>query len=259
MLNLVDVSKTYAGGTAALAPTTLRIEGGCFTVLLGPSGAGKSTLLRCLNLLEVPSSGSISSDALGQLNSPQQIRAHRRKTAMIFQQHQLLPRLSSLQNALLGRIGRHAMLRMLLPLPQVECVLALDALERVGLLEKAGTQVRHLSGGQQQRVGIARALVQQPDMILADEPVASLDPASAERVLGLLRDICRERRIAVVASLHQVELARRFADRIIGLEHGQVVFDTEPAALKDTQLSKLYAGTQRLPSPSHALATSLVA
>lgn len=251
MLNLRNLSKSYAADAVALAPTNLRIERGSFTVLLGQSGAGKSTLLRCMNLLETPSVGEVVSDTLGILDSPAKIRAHRRKTAMIFQQHQLLPRLTSLQNALLGRIGNHGMLRMLLPLPEAECQLALDALERVGLLEKAGTQVRHLSGGQQQRVGIARALVQQPDMILADEPVASLDPASADRVLGLLREICRERRIAVVASLHQVDLARRFTDRIVGLEHGHIVLDTVPATLDDAQLSRLYTTARAPATPTH--------
>lgn len=247
MLNLHKLSKSYSTNTVALATTSLRLERGSFTVLLGQSGAGKSTLLRCMNMLETPSEGQVISDSLGVLDTPAKIREHRRRTAMIFQQHQLLPRMTSLQNALLGRIGSHSMLRMLFPLPEEECKLALNALARVGLLEKADTQVRHLSGGQQQRVGIARALVQQPDMILADEPVASLDPASADRVLELLREICRERNIAVVASLHQVELARRFADRIVGLEHGHIVLDTDPASLDDTQLNRLYAASHNSP------------
>lgn len=258
MLSLHNLSKRYPNGVIALAPTSLSIEAGKFTVLLGPSGAGKSTLLRCLNLLETPSTGRVESTTIGPLDVPQRVRAHRRRTGMIFQQHQLLPRLSVLHNVLLGRIGYHSFWRMLLPLGAAEQALALDALDRVGLADKAGVQARHLSGGQQQRVGIARALVQEPDLILADEPVASLDPASAERVLQLLADICHERRIAVVASLHQVELARRHADRIIGLAHGRVLVDASPADLDSTSIERIYTGyaPSHITAAQHALAAA---
>ena len=151
---------------------------------------------------------------------------------MVFQHHQLIERHTALQNVLTGRLAYHSTWRSLFPLPRAELEYALRCLERVGLGEKALARVDQLSGGQQQRVGIARALAQQPSMILADEPVASLDPATSERVLTLLRDICREDGITAVMSLHQLEYARRFADRIIGLANARIVFDAEPAKLE---------------------------
>ena len=158
------------------------------------------------------------------------MRAHRRRTGMVFQQHQLIGRLSVLANVLTGRLGYHSGLRTLLPFSAAEKRLALAAIERVGLLDHALRRADQLSGGQQQRVGIARALAQQPAIVLADEPVASLDPATAERVLALLHRICREDGITAVVSLHQLEFARRFADRIVGLARGEVVFDGPPAS-----------------------------
>lgn len=254
MLSLHNVAKRYANGVQGLAPTSIVIERSRFTVLLGPSGAGKSTLLRCLNLLETPSTGSIAVEGIGVLDSSAKIRAHRRKTGMIFQQHQLIPRLSALHNVLIGRIGYHSLWRMLFPLATAEQDQALNALERVGLLDRANTPVRELSVGQQQRVGIARALVQKPDIILADEPVASLDPASADRILALLKEICVEQGIAVVTSLHQVDLARRFGDRIIGLAHGRIVLDAPPEQLSASDLDRLYTS----PAPKSEPATPIL-
>ena len=212
----------------------------CIRDRLGPSGAGKSTLLRVLNRLVVPSRGSISARDLGRLEGKKTVRQHRMRTGMVFQQHQLIARLSALQNVLLSRIGRYSVVRSLLPLPATERVWALECLERVGLLEKALERCDALSGGQQQRVGIARAIAQRPDLILADEPVASLDPASSERVLASLREISREDGIPAVVSLHQLEYARRFADRIVGLSQGEVVFDGPPSSLDDTALERIY-------------------
>jgi phosphonate transport system ATP-binding protein len=159
---------------------------------------------------------------------------------MVFQQHQLIGRLSALQNVLLSRIGHFSSFRTLFPFPQTERRWALECLERVGLIEKALARCDALSGGQQQRVGIARAIAQNPKLILADEPVASLDPASSERVLGMLRDICKQDNIPAVISLHQLEYARKFADRIIGLSNGLVVFDGPPGLLDDEALKKIY-------------------
>jgi phosphonate transport system ATP-binding protein len=226
MLCLNDIGKCFAGGIQALKPTSLEFFKGQFTVLLGPSGAGKSTLLRCLNFLNVPTSGQISVDGLGMLNGNRRLlRTHRHQTAMVFQQHQLIGRYTALQNVLIGCIANYGAWRSLWPLPRKENVLALECLERVGLLDKATERVDNLSGGQQQRVGIARGLAQHPRTILADEPVASLDPATSEKILGLLHRICREDDLTAVVSLHQVELAKMFADRIIGLADGRVVFD----------------------------------
>jgi phosphonate transport system ATP-binding protein len=168
------------------------------------------------------------------------MRAHRRRTGMVFQQHQLIGRATVLRNVLTGRLGYHSSLRTLLPFPAAEKQLALDAIERVSLLEYALRRADQLSGGQQQRVGIARALVQDPALILADEPVASLDPATADRVLGLLHGICKADGITAVVSLHQLEFAKRYADRIVGLAQGRVVFDGPPARLGPAEIARIY-------------------
>lgn len=242
MLRIEKMGVTYPGNVLALRPTTVDFHKGEFTVLLGLSGAGKSTLLRSLNHLVLPTTGKVISAELGVLETHTTVRRHRRKTAMVFQHHQLIERHTALQNVLTGRLAYHSTWRSLFPLPRQEQALALHCLDRVGLAEKALTRVDQLSGGQQQRVGIARALAQQPTMILADEPVASLDPATSERVLTLLRDICREDGITALISLHQLEYAQRFADRIIGLAHAQIVFDAAPAQLQQCHLNEIYHG-----------------
>jgi len=242
MIRLEAVAVRYPGGIQALQPTTLALDRGAFTVLLGPSGAGKSTLLRCLNALVLPAEGEVVVDDLGVLDSEPRRRAHRRRTAMVFQSHQLIGRLSALRNVLTGRLAYHGTWRTLWPLPRADRELALHCLARVGLLEMALRRADQLSGGQQQRVGIARALAQRPTLLLADEPVASLDPATSHRVLNLLRDIARADGIQLVVSLHQVELAREYADRIIGLADGAVVFDDAPARLGDQHLDRIYHG-----------------
>lgn len=230
MINLNAASVRF-GDQVALHPTTLAFHRGQFTVLLGASGAGKSTLLRCLNLMHVPQSGGIEVDGLGTLQDRKLLRAHRRQTGMIFQQHQLIGRRTALQNVLTARLGYHSTWRSLFPLPRSEKEISLQCLDRVGLLHKALSRVDQLSGGQQQRVGIARALAQRPRLILADEPVASLDPATADKVLALLHTICKENGISAVVSLHQIDLAKRYVDRIIGLAHGKVLFDAPPDEL----------------------------
>ena len=171
----------------------------------------------------------------GVLNNQRTLRRHRRKTAMVFQHHQLILRHTALQNVLMGRLGYHSFLRSLMPMPKSDLELALHCLDRVGLADKAMARVDQLSGGQQQRVGIARALAQQPTIILADEPVASLDPATSQ-----LKKICAEDGITAIVSLHQLEYAKRFADRIIGLANAQVVFDAVPEQLDDKQLALIY-------------------
>lgn len=240
ILKVSDLGVTYPGGIEALRKTSINFNPGEFTVLLGLSGAGKSSLLRSLNHLVVPSSGKVISGEFGELNSQKKLRQHRRKTAMVFQHHQLILRHSALQNVLTGRLAYHGFWRSLLPMPKTDVQLVLHCLDRVGLADKALSRIDQLSGGQQQRVGIARALAQQPDIILADEPVASLDPATSEKVLTLLKRICAEDGITAVVSLHQLEYARHFADRIIGLANAEVVFDATPAQLDDTQLALIY-------------------
>jgi phosphonate transport system ATP-binding protein len=239
IISLDQVSVTFPGGVRALTPTSLSFHRGGFTVLLGCSGAGKSTLLRTLNFLQRPTTGRIVADGLPSNPSPADIIRHRRRTGMIFQQHQLIPNRSALRNVLTGRLGHHGFFRSLL-LPAADRRIALACLDRVGLLGKALQRTDQLSGGEQQRVGIARALAQQPRLILADEPVASLDPARSFQLLTLLREISDESGIATVVSLHQVALARRFADRVIGLRNGAVVFDGPPRSLSQSALLSIY-------------------
>lgn len=244
MIRLDNIGVTYDNGAVALHDLSLELRKGEFAVLLGTSGAGKSTLLRCVNYLTRPTSGRVSVEGLGTLSDPETLREHRKRTGMIFQQHQLIYRHTALQNVLVGRLAYHPLWRSLWLLPLEDRYIALDCLERVGLLDRAMVRVKSLSGGQQQRVGVARALAQQPQYILADEPVASLDPNSANRVLTLLRQICQEDRIGALVSLHQVELALKYADRIIGLSQGQVVYDGPPSGLdRDTQ-ERIYSSQQ---------------
>jgi len=240
IVRLERIGVTYPNGVVALKSVSLQLNRGEFAVVLGASGAGKSTLLRTINYLKPPSQGTLTVSGLGDLNTPSVLRSHRQQTGMIFQQHQLIERQSALQNVLMGRLSYYSFWRSLMPLPKKDQQLALDCLKRVGLVEKALTQVKSLSGGQRQRVGIARALAQQPQLMLADEPIASLDPASAHNVLSLLRSICKTDGISALLSLHQVEFAREYGDRIIGLADGQVVFDAPPSALSDRDLQEIY-------------------
>jgi phosphonate transport system ATP-binding protein len=252
-LRTESLSVAYPDGTLALQRASLTFARGQFTVLLGASGAGKSTLLRCLNGLVRPTAGRVIAPGIGDMAHPRALRRHRRQTGMVFQQHHLIGRLTVLSNVLTGRLGYRSALGTLLPWSRAEQTLALAALERVGMLEHALKRADQLSGGQQQRVGVARALVQAPRIVLADEPVASLDPATAARLLEMLHGICKTDRITAVVSLHQVQFARRFADRIVGLAHGTVIFDGSPAQLTDDIVALLYGA----PSP-RALREALI-
>ena len=243
MIQLENVSVRY-GDTVALHPVSLTIPDGQFTVLLGPSGAGKSTFLGCFNLMSRLDSGKLHVSGFAGNWNGKNLQRLRRQTGMIFQQHQLIGRRTVLQNVLMGRLGYHSVLRSLFPLSIHEQKLALQSLRRVGLFEKALCRVDELSGGQQQRVGIARVLTQQPRTILADEPVASLDPATAEKVMDLIHSVCREDGMTAVVSLHQVDLARKYADRIVGMSAGRIVFDGAPADLTPSKVDELYRNRQ---------------
>ena len=247
-----NIEVVYPDGTRALEPTRIEFRPGEFTVLLGSSGAGKSTLLRCLNGLVKPTRGRVVAPGLGDLSNPSALRRHRSATGMVFQQHHLIGRLSVLENVLTGRLGHHGSMATLIPWSREEKTRALAAIDRVGLLDYALKRADQLSGGQQQRVGVARALVQQPRTLLADEPVASLDPATAERLLELIRRICKQDGITAIVSLHQLDLARRFADRIVALRRGHIVFDGPAAALTDETASDIYAGITPKEQPREA-------
>ncbi|EAZ89818.1 phosphonate ABC transporter ATP-binding protein [Crocosphaera chwakensis] len=229
------VTKTFNNGFRAIQRTDLTINPGEFTVILGSSGAGKSTLLRMVNGLETPSQGEIFIDQ--RKLTPQNLRHIRAKVGMIFQQFNLVNRLNVMTNVLIGRSYYRRWWESLFYLfTKQDYKLAHWALERVELTDKVWQRASNLSGGQQQRVAIARVLAQKPQIIIADEPVASLDPATSLEILGLLSKICKEDGVTVLASLHQVNLAMQFADRIIGIKQGKVIFDDQPVNLLNNSL-----------------------
>lgn len=238
-ITLNQVHKTHPNGFRALQNVSLEIKSGEFIAILGPSGAGKSTLLRVLNALDPASEGQIHID--GKLLHKHNYRQVRARIGMIFQHFNLVDRLNVMTNVLTGRLAnRHWLTSMFYLFPKQDFEIAAKALQEVGLSEKAWQRSDRLSGGQQQRVGIARALAQEPKVILADEPVASLDPKSSEEVLKLLKKICEEKGITVIVNLHQVDLAKQYADRIIALNSGKVVFDDTPDALTEQAHNYIY-------------------
>jgi phosphonate transport system ATP-binding protein len=229
--------------TAALQNVSFEVQKGEFIAILGLSGAGKSTLIRCLNLLVKPTNGRISWEGKDVSNiSGKALMIYRRSIGMIFQSFNLLGRLTAIQNVLVGRLGYIPLWRALLfSFPADEVQRAHDALTRVGLESFALQRADMLSGGQKQRIGIARALVQNPKLILGDEPVASLDPRTSTSVMDLLASINKEENITLMINLHDVELARKYATRIIGISNGEVVFDGSPELLNDAVLSQIYS------------------
>jgi len=242
MIRIEGLSKRY-GNVEALQRIDLEVAPGEFLVVLGASGAGKSTLLRSINRLTEPTTGTVWVDGKQATGDRAGLRALRRDVAMIFQHYNVVPRLSVLKNVVTGRLGRMPALASWLQLfPAQDVAIARECLRRVGLDHKADTRTDKLSGGQKQRVGIARALAQQPKVILADEPVASLDPKTSRTVLNYLREACRETGITVICNLHQVEYAREFGERIVGVAHGRIVFEGPPEALDDAALGRIYPG-----------------
>lgn len=231
MIELKNVTVYYTNAESpALKTINLQLNEGEFVCVLGKSGAGKSTLIRCMNGLQQPTSGEVfwGSEPFTNKNKEQQ-RLIRREIGMIFQHFNLIPRLTVLQNALTGMFGYRSSLKNLLGLfSNVEIENAKRILGIVGLSEFENRRVEHLSGGQKQRVGIARALLQKPRVFLGDEPVASLDPGTANRLFSLLKDLHERHRLLSVMNLHDVELARQFASRIIALKNGEIIFDGKP-------------------------------
>lgn len=242
MIKIRGLTKRY-GEFDALKGIDLDVAPGEFLVVLGPSGAGKSTLLRCINRLAEPTAGDIHLD--GRLVTPDaaSLRKLRRQVAMIFQHYNVVPRLSVQKNVLTGRLGAMpSVLSWLQIFPRKDIEIARECLRRVELEEKAELRTDTLSGGQKQRVGIARALAQQPKIILADEPVASLDPKTSRTVLTYLKQASRELGITVVCNLHQIEYAREFGERIVGVSAGRIVFEGGPAELTEPVLRRIYPG-----------------
>ncbi len=253
MLTFRDVGKRFPDGTEALRHVTLRVPRGQFCVIVGPSGAGKSTLLRTVNGLVTPTSGELVVADVPV--TPRTLRAVRRSVAMIHQQFHLSPRLSVANNVLAGALPIVSTPRALLYLfPMALRRRACALVARVGLGEEhLRRRASQLSGGQQQRVGIARAFMLEPPLVLADEPVASLDPATSRDILGLLREASKERGTTVLCSLHQVDLARAFADRVVGMHAGQIVYDGPPADLDEAALGLIYGRGQHESPPLSAM------
>lgn len=242
MLSYNDVSKTYADGTQALKKLSVKIPAGQFCVLLGPSGAGKSTLLKMANYLVEPSGGSVSID--GEAITKRNLFKLRPFISMIHQHFNLVSRLSVEENVIAGALSKVGLWRVLLRLyPTSLRRKAAQLVESVGLHEKHfHRKASELSGGQQQRVGIARAFILEPKIVLADEPVASLDPKISREVLQILKTAAKSRGTAVVCSLHQVELAKEFADRIIGMHDGAIIADCAAEDLDATTIKRIYEG-----------------
>jgi phosphonate transport system ATP-binding protein len=234
------LTKRYAPDVTALDDVSLSVRPGEFVAVLGPSGAGKTTLFRCLTGLTRPDRGAVRIGEREIWDSPRTLQSARREMALIFQQFNLIRRLTALQNVLAGRLAEVATWRVVLRrFSRADRQLALGCLDTVGLLDRASTRADQLSGGQQQRVAIARALAQKARLILADEPVASLDPEASATVLASLRSVV-ETGVAVVASLHQVHLARAYADRIVALRAGRIVEDVPAAALDPSSIDHIY-------------------
>lgn len=241
MLSITALSRSY-GERFAARDITLDIAPGTFVGVIGRSGAGKSTLLRMINRLADPSAGTISFDGVDVTAlKGADLRRWRRRCAMVFQQFNLIGRLDVLTNVLIGRIGHVAPWRAMLKLwPHSDRVMALAALEQLDIAQLASQPASQLSGGQQQRVAICRALVQEPDIILADEPIASLDPRNTKLVMDALLRINREFGITVICNLHSLDIARQYCDRLVGMAQGRVVFNDAPAALTDEVARELY-------------------
>jgi phosphonate transport system ATP-binding protein len=235
-VSLEDVTKIYGEDTVALDGVNFDIEDGEFVVLLGPSGAGKSTLLRVLNGLTTPTEGTVTI-------AGEAVDGEREDVAMVFQMHYLVESMSAYRNALTGALSRERLLKSMLTLySKEEKMAALDALDTVGLLDGAEQRAGSMSGGQKQRVGIARALVQEPTLLLADEPVSSLDPKAARDVMRYMKEASEERGLTTVASLHQVDIARKFGDRFLGIRDGEVIFDGTREELTMDVFDRIYYG-----------------
>jgi phosphonate transport system ATP-binding protein len=242
MLRIQGLKKQYKTGDLALKGVDLEVPEGQVMALIGPSGAGKSTLIRCVNRLVEPTEGDIF---LQDMNLPKLsrfgLRKARRRMGMIFQEYALVERLTVMENVLSGRLGYVGFWRSWFrKFPADDVREAYRLLDRVGLMHMADKRADELSGGQRQRVGICRALVQNPDLLLVDEPTASLDPKTSRQIMRLIKELCEERGLAAIINIHDVLLAQMFCERIVGLELGSIVYDGPPDNLTPEVLTRIY-------------------
>ena len=242
MLEINNLKKIYPGEVLALDNVTFKVEPGEFMAVIGLSGSGKSTLLRCINRLIEPTAGEIIWNGMDitQASQDEMLRI-RRKIGMVFQHFNLVSRSKVITNVLAGRLGYvNPFMSVLNRFPQKDIDLAMHQLERVGITDQAYKRADELSGGQQQRVGIARAMVQEPEMILADEPVASLDPVLAHTIMQYLEQINKEDGVMILCSLHFLDLVHRYADRAIALNEGLLMYDGPPSGIDDEKFKEIY-------------------
>jgi len=239
MLEINNLKKTFDNGSPALKGVDLKINKGEFVSILGPSGSGKTTLLRTINGLETSSGGEIYFD--NKEVNKNNISEVQKKTGMIFQEFNLVNNLSAINNVLTGLLNSSNKFSSLFYLfSKKQKIEALRSLETVGLLEKSYSRSDELSGGQRQRVGIARAIIKKPLLLLADEPVASLDPKSSNLILSLLKKINQEFGTTILCNLHQVDLAKKYSDRVVGLIDGTIIFDEKSSNINEAYLKKIY-------------------
>jgi phosphonate transport system ATP-binding protein len=242
MLRLEKLVKRYPTGDQALKGIDLEVPGGQVMALIGPSGAGKSTVIRCINRLVEPTSGRVvlGDEDITRLGSGG-LRRARRRMGMIFQEYALVERLTVMENVLSGQLGYVGFWRSYLRrFPQTAIDEAFRLLDRVGLGDMVDKRADELSGGQRQRVGIARALIQDPDLLLVDEPTASLDPKTSRQIMRLICELCDERRLAAIINIHDVALAQMFVQRVVGLQLGEIVYDGPPDGLSSEVLTQIY-------------------
>jgi len=239
MLEINNLKKTFENGSPALKGVDLKINKGEFVSILGPSGSGKTTLLRTINGLETSTGGEIYFDNKKVNNK--NISEVQKKTGMIFQEFNLVNNLSAINNVLTGLLNSsNKFLSLFYLFSKEQKIEALRSLETVGLLEKSHNRSDELSGGQRQRVGIARAIIKKPLLLLADEPVASLDPKSSNLILSLLKKINQEFGTTILCNLHQVDLAKKYSDRVVGLIDGKIIFDEKSVNINEAYLKKIY-------------------
>lgn len=242
MISFNKVTKVYSNGVKALNDITLKIEQGEFVAVIGLSGAGKSTLLRAINRMHEITEGSLTVDGI-EVNKlrGKALRKFRRKIGMVFQSFNLVPRITVIKNVLTSRVPDLPLWKSLIGLySREDKIIALEALDKVGILEKAYIRADQLSGGQQQRVALARTLAQNPEIILADEPVAALDPVTAGQVMDDFKRINKEMNITVIINIHHVDLALKYADRVVGIRAGEIIYDGKAKGVTEDILTEIY-------------------